>query len=116
MSSSPQTKEPSSILVEFENEKESSELEPVGLRDWLRLRKNKPELEKKSDAAVDKAMNTIKGMSDRVSSTIENLQIKPNNVEVAFGIKFDAELDVVIAKVGTEASMTVTLKWESKPS
>jgi hypothetical protein len=116
MSSSPETKEPppSTILVEFVREEESSELQPVGIRDWFK--KDKPGLEKKSHAAVDKAMNTIKEMSDRVSSTIESLQIKPKNVEVAFGIKFDAELDVMIAKVGTEASMTVTLKWEDEKS
>ena len=58
-------------------------------------------------------MNTIHEMSNRVSSTIQSLQLKPKNVEVASRIKFDAELDVMIAKVGTEASMTITLKWKN---
>jgi hypothetical protein len=107
-------KEPTSILVEFVREEESEELEQVGIRQWFK--KDKAGLEKKSDGAVDKAMNTIKDMSDRVSSTIENLQNQPNSVEVGFGIKFDAAVDVMIAKVGTEASMTVTLKWESEKS
>jgi hypothetical protein len=112
--SSPEIKESTPILVEFVREEESSELEQVSIRDWLKG--DRAGLEKKSEAAVDKAMNTIKDMSDRVSSTIEGLHIKPNSVEVGFGIKFDAALDVIIAKVGTEASMTVTLKWESEKS
>lgn len=112
MSSSSSHKESSPILIEFVREEESSGLQQVGVRDWLK--KDKPVLENKSNAAVDKAMSTIQEMSNRVSSTIESLQLKPRNVEVAFGIKFDAELDVMIAKVGTEASMTVTLKWENE--
>jgi hypothetical protein len=114
MSSSPGIKESTPILVEFVREEESSGLQPVGIRDWFK--RDKPGLENKSNAAVDKAMSTIQEMSDRVSSTIDNLQLKPKNVEVAFGIKFDAELDVMIAKVGTEASMTVTLRWENEKS
>lgn len=113
-SSSSSHKESSPILIEFVREEESSGLQPVGVRDWFK--KDKPRLENKSNAAVDKAMNTIQEMSNRVSSTIQSLQLKPKNVEVAFGIKFDAELDVMIAKVGTEASMTVTLKWENEKS
>jgi hypothetical protein len=114
MSSSSETKESSPILVEFVREEQSSELQPVGIRDWFK--KDKPGLEKKSNAAVDKAMSTIQEMSNRVSSAIDSLQIKPKNVEVEFGIKFDAELDVMVARVGTEASMTVTLKWENEKS
>jgi hypothetical protein len=120
MSSSSETKEPSSILIEFvreedveyddEEAEEPGEPEEGRLRQWFK--KDKTSLEKKSEVAIDKAMKTIKEMSDRVSSTIENLQNRPNSVEVGFGIKFDAAFDVMVAKVGTEASMTVMLKWE----
>jgi hypothetical protein len=34
-------------------------------------------------------------------------------VEVQFGIKFDAEVGVIVAKVTTEASMTVKMSWEN---
>ena len=51
-------------------------------------------------------------MSQKVNSTVKNIEGHPNDVEVDFGIKFDASVDVMIAKVGAEASMTVNLKWE----
>ena len=79
MSSSSEMKESAPILVEFVGEEESGELQPVGIRDWFK--KDKPRLEKKSNADVDKAMKTIKEMSDRVSSTIDSIQTKPKNVE-----------------------------------
>jgi hypothetical protein len=115
MSSSSGAKESSEILVEFVRQEEPIQLQPVAVSDyWAKLKKDKPELGKKSNAAMDKAMSTIQEMSARVSSTIESLQKKPKNVEVAFGIKFDADFDVIIAKVGTEASLTVTLKWDNE--
>lgn len=132
--SSEAKEEPSSILIEFVREadfeeikgpvdeddeaegEEEEEEEPPLVHERRRLhqwfKKDKSSLEKKSEVAIDKAMNTIKEMSDRVSSTIENLDNRPNSVEVGFGIKFDAAFDVMVAKVGTEASMTVMLKWE----
>jgi hypothetical protein len=123
MSSSSETKEPSSILIEFvseedvedeDEEEKPGEVEEGRLRQWFK--RDKTSLEKKSEVAIDKAMKTINEMSDRVSSTIENLQNRPNSVEVGFGIKFDAAFDVMVAKVGTEASMTVMLKWEMEKS
>ena len=34
--------------------------------------------------------------------------------EIEFGLKFNGDLDVVIAKAGVEASITVTLGWGLK--
>jgi hypothetical protein len=88
---------------------------PWSRKDKSNLEKTSPEktnLEKKSEVAINKAMSTIKEMSNRVSSTIENLETRPNSVEVGFGIKFDATVGVMVAKVETEASMTIMLKWE----
>ena len=60
---------------------------------------------------MKKAMDTIQNMAERINSTIESNDDnnKPDNVEVQFGLKFDGELDIVIAKAGVEASIIVTL-------
>ena len=45
-------------------------------------------------------MSTIQNMATRVNTTIEGIgeKNKPDSIEVEFGLKFDGELDVVIAK------------------
>lgn len=77
---------------------------------------NKEDLVKKSEEAMKKAMDTIQNMAERINSTIESNDDnnKPDNVEVQFGLKFDGELDIVIAKAGVEASIIVTLDWDLK--
>lgn len=36
----------------------------------------------------------------------------PTQLEVEFGLKFDADANAIVAKAGTEAGFTVTLMWE----
>ncbi|MFZ3167104.1 MAG: CU044_2847 family protein [Candidatus Methanoperedens sp.] len=68
----------------------------------------------KSSKALDSSMNTIHNMAMRVNSMIEVLAVKPDQVEVEFGLKFDAEMGAMIAKAGMEASINVKLTWEHK--
>jgi hypothetical protein len=65
-----------------------------------------------SRKAIEKALSSIHNMADRVAATIESLAKPPSEVEVSFGIKFDAESGAIIAKAGIEASVNVTLKWQ----
>jgi hypothetical protein len=103
----PSNDDENAILVEFTT---AEGLTPVGLFS----RKKRPELASKSNEAVNKAMNTIKNMAERVHSTVETLNNRPKNVEVEFGVKFDAEVGVIVAKVTAEASMTVKMIWEQE--
>ena len=61
-------------------------------------------------------MNTIKNMAQRVHSTVQNIENKPKNIEVEFGIKFDAEIGAIVAKVTTEARMTIKMTWDQNRS
>jgi hypothetical protein len=97
-------KESEAILVEFTT---GEGLRPVGLFS----RKKEPELAEKSNKAIEKAMSTIQRMANRVNSTVGNIDKRPSNVEVEFGIKFDAEVGVIVAKAKMEAGMTVKLGW-----
>ncbi|TKJ38376.1 hypothetical protein CEE37_12715 [candidate division LCP-89 bacterium B3_LCP] len=67
---------------------------------------------KKSAEAVDRAMSTIQNMAERVTSTINEIPLKPAQVEVTFGIKFSAESGAVIAKASLEAGINVSLTWD----
>ena len=85
-----------------------------GFKQVISFKKSKEELSKMAEKAIENTMKTIQGMITRVNTTIEGVDPaqKPKHVEVQFGIKFDAELDIIIAKAGAEASFQVTLIWE----
>ena len=70
------------------------------------------ELAKKSAEAVDGAMSTINHMAQRLNKTISEITRPPSEVEIAFGLKFDAEWGAIIAKTGLEASINVKLQWK----
>jgi hypothetical protein len=72
------------------------------------------QLQEKSAEAIDKAMGTIRGMAAKVMASVNQIKVaeRPTSVEVTFGIKLTAAGDALVAKVGAEASVTVTLTWE----
>lgn len=63
---------------------------------------------------MDSAMASIRDVSDRIDKTVSGLVRPPEEVEVEFGIKLDAELGALIAKTSVEAHMVVTLRWASR--
>lgn len=95
------------LLVEFSKTEEGT-LQPVGLRDWF----DRNKLKDKSDRAIEKAMTFIQEMSKKVNSTVKDMEGKPNHVEVQFGIRFDAEAGIIIAKASMESSLNVNLTWD----
>jgi hypothetical protein len=68
----------------------------------------------KSAEAIDKAMGTIRAMAAKINATMQKITIseRPDKVSVEFGIKMTADADALVAKMGTEAAITVTLSWE----
>jgi len=67
-----------------------------------------------SEKALKSSMDTITNMANGFDAAIKTLRkVGPNEVTVAFGIKFTAEAGVVIAKAGVEASLNVTLAWKA---
>ncbi len=90
------------ILVEFAPR--------PGLR---QVSKTPTDLVAQSTQAINNAMVTIYNMARRVHGTVEAMgDSKPSEAEVSFGIKLNAETDALIAKVGGEASIEVTLTWK----
>lgn len=95
------------ILVQFS---EARGMQPVAL--------SGEDLVEKSAEALDKAMGTIRQMSDRVLATMReiNLTDRPAQVEVEFGLTLEAEAGALIAKVGTQAGLKVKLVWKNPSS
>jgi Trypsin-co-occurring domain 1 len=98
------------IIVEFSATAGESITRETGIFDRLK----RPELVDKSDKAISKSMEVIQGMSQRVNSAITNMNNRPQRVEIEFGIKFDGEVGIVIAKASMEASLNVRLAWDLK--
>ena len=59
------------------------------------------------ESALDRVRWAAEGLLDRLTS----LTRPPDEVEVEFGVKLNAETGAVIAKASTEANFKVNLKW-----
>ena len=93
------------ILVEFEDE---SGLHSVS---------NDPEeLLNKSKMAIERSMKTVKSMAKKAVKTIREIPVseRPSTVQFQFGIKMNGEAGAVVAKVGAEAAITITMTWDHK--
>jgi Trypsin-co-occurring domain 1 len=96
------------IIVEFSSTSGDRITRETGIFDRFR----RSDLVERSDKAIDKAMGIVQQMSQRVNAAIANIDKRPGHVQVEFGIKFDGEVGIVIAKASMEASMNVTLTWD----
>ena len=59
------------------------------------------------ETALDRVRWAAEGLLDRLTS----LASPPDEVEVDFGVKLNAETGAVIAKAATEANFKINLKW-----
>jgi len=93
------------ILVEFADES--------GL---IRASNDPDELLNKSKMAIERSMLTIQNMARKAVETIQAIPVseKPSTVQFQFGIKMNGEVGAVVAKVSSEAAITVTMTWEHK--
>lgn len=99
------------ILIELVDVRQNQGPTPVAITNLFSL-KRKPELEQKSKEAMDRAMGTVRKMADRINSTMQTIQNKPDHIEMEFGIKLDAEFGAIVAKVTAEASMKIKMSWD----
>jgi len=73
------------------------------------------EAAQESAKALDNSMSTIQHMARRFTSTMNSLgSLRPGEMELEFGIKFDTEVGAIISKAGIEASLNVKLVWKGE--
>jgi len=59
--------------------------------------------------------DALGGVRDAAESAIEQFQgmpSRPAEVEITFGVKFDARAGAVIAETGVEGNFQVTVRWK----
>ena len=67
---------------------------------------------KKTKEFLNTSFDQIKSFSTGISESISDIEIKPDEIEVEFAVKFSADAGIIISSVGTEASITIKLKWD----
>lgn len=74
------------------------------------------------DDVVDRAKKTfgeaidrLKPLATTVISKLRDINDPADEVEVEFGVKINAEADMILASGSAEANYKVTLKWKKNP-
>ncbi|MFJ9608977.1 CU044_2847 family protein [Kitasatospora sp. NPDC101176] len=63
---------------------------------------------------LDDALTACRPTIESVLAALKHL--RPEQIEVSFGIKLNAEAGVVIAKTAAEGHFDVTMSWRSAPA
>jgi hypothetical protein len=110
--SDPYNEERTPLIIEFTKTPEEG-LVPVRAVPPRLEQEELPKLEEKSNKAMDKAMTIIQDIAKRVNSAINITHGEPHRVEIGFGIKFDDDVGVMLAKTQTEATLNVKLTLDN---
>ena len=66
---------------------------------------------RKIKGVLGDAVTTIKAVSQQITDGVEEMNRKPTELEVEFGVKVDGEFGAMIATLGSGAHFSVKLKW-----
>jgi hypothetical protein len=92
----------STIWVEVD-EPERSGVKPVS---------RSGEVVEKAKQTFSAALDNVKPIAETIIDKLRNLSDSPDEVEVKFGLKMNAEAGAIIAAAGVEANYEITLKWK----
>jgi hypothetical protein len=65
----------------------------------------------KARESLESAMDQIRAFANTTLGKLEDLARQPEQVEVEFGIRLNAEAGAVIARTGAEGHLQVKLTW-----
>jgi len=66
--------------------------------------------------AINDITNGIKPLLQGISAAVREVDIRPDELELSFGIKLTASAGVVLTKLGSEATINLKMKWTTKKS
>lgn len=66
-----------------------------------------------TETAMESARKAVVELGASFSETLERIPGNVDYVDLKFGLKFDAQAGVLLSKVGTQASLEVTLRIKS---
>ncbi|MFE0132855.1 CU044_2847 family protein [Streptomyces sp. NPDC059037] len=64
-------------------------------------------------ASFEEGVDRIRGAAANAVGRLRDMPSRPDEISLAFGMRFNAELGAVIAKSQGEAHVTVTMTWRS---
>jgi Trypsin-co-occurring domain 1 len=101
-------------LVEFELEDGSSvliETEDVTSRPVMRGG-HAAELVSKADETFEQALGRVGPTSAAIVERFRGMAQQPDEVEIEFGIKINAEVGAIVAKTSGEANFRIAVRWK----
>jgi hypothetical protein len=60
------------------------------------------------------ALDRIRPVADGVMDALRSLAVRPDDIEVEFGVKLSGKVGAIIASTGTEANFKIKLKWNAR--
>ena len=94
-----------SIIVEVE-EREAGGMVPVS--------RGSEKMMEKASQTFEAALDKVRPAAQTIIKKLRALHDPPDEVEVEFGLKMNAEAGAVVASGGVEANYTVKLTWKKK--
>lgn len=67
---------------------------------------------RKAKDFLNDTFHQIKIFSNGLAESIRDIDFQPDEFEVEYSIKFTADAGIVISSIGSEASITVKMKWD----
>jgi hypothetical protein len=72
------------------------------------------EVAEKASQTLEAALGKIKPMAGAILSVLEDLAKSPQEIQIEFGVKVNANAGAVLASAGMEGHYRVTLVWTSR--
>lgn len=89
------------VVVEID-EHSTDGMEPVSVQNLI----------EKSGKTFGEALSTIKPIAEAIISNLEKLNRKPDEIQVKFGVKMNAQVGAYIASACGEANYEVNIIWK----
>lgn len=69
----------------------------------------------KATGTLEDALTRVRDAAATALSQFQDMARKPDNVEIKFGVKLDAQAGAVIAKTGVQGHFEIKLTWKREP-
>lgn len=67
-------------------------------------------------SSFEEALGDVRDAAESALKQFQNMASQPSEVEITFGVKFDARVGAVIAETGVEGNFQITARWKQSAS
>lgn len=65
-----------------------------------------------SEEVLQKIVESVESISESINKKINDIDNKPNSIEIKYGINVDLDANVLISKATFGSNFEIKLKWE----